>query len=93
MAPPVLLVKEYGSCIEALSEDMTVIEKALESFIRSFNNREFWALRKSIYTEFWNSGNVKEEVSKIDESPFYTILLEMGYDKGYSGITLWRKAM
>jgi hypothetical protein len=50
-------------------------------------------LKKSIYTEFWSGGNDKEDVSKIDESPFYTNLLEMGYDKGYSGITLWRKAM
>lgn len=81
---PVLLVKEYGNCIHPLSGDESVIGKALASFINSFSSRLLWTARKNIVTEMWGEGSV-------EDSAFYNELLTLGYERGYKGITLWKR--
>ena len=89
---PVLLVREYGSTFQPLTDQQEVTEKAAASFVNSFQNRCLWVGKKNIFTEYWKEGNEAEPV-KIEDSPIYDKLLEYGYDRGYSGITLWRKSI
>lgn len=89
---PVLLVREYGSTLQPLTDRQEVIEKATASFVNSFQNRCLWVGKKNIFTEYWKEGKAEEPV-KIEDSPVYDKLLECGYDRGYSGVTLWRKSI
>jgi ATP-dependent Lhr-like helicase len=88
---PVLVVKDFGSSMLPLAAEREALEKAAECFVRSFNSRSIWASRKSLFTESWEAGEGGE--SKIYDSPLYDKLLEMGYERGYNGITLWRKSV
>ncbi len=89
---PVLLVREYGSTLQPLTDRQEVIEKAAACFVSSFQNRCLWVGKKNIFTEYWKEGKDSEPV-KIEDSPVYDKLLECGYDRGYSGVTLWRKSI
>lgn len=82
---PVLLVREYGSVILPLAGEEAVTGKALEAFAAAFAKKALWATRKNMLTEYWGE-------ESIESSPFYGRLLGMGFDRGYKGITLWRKA-
>lgn len=86
---PVLAVRDFGSTMLPLVTEQEVLIKAAESFINSFNSRSIWTSRKNLFTETWVA--VGEEEHKIDNSPVYSKLLEMGYERNYNGITLWRK--
>lgn len=89
---PVLLVREYGAVYQPLTEQQNVIEKAAASFVNSFQNRCLWIGKKNIFTEYWKESKDAEPV-KIEDSPIYDKLFECGYDRGYSGVTLWRKSI
>jgi|GEM_PF-87217 len=89
---PVLLVREYGSTLQPLTDSLEVIEKAAANFVNSFQNRCLWVGKKNIFTEYWKESKDTEPV-KIEDSPIYDKLLECGYDRGYSGATLWRKSI
>ncbi len=89
---PVLLIREYGSTLQPLTERQEIIEKAAASFVNSFQNRCLWVGKKNIFTEYWKESKDAEPV-KIEDSPVYDKLLECGYDRGYSGVTLWRKSI
>ena len=88
---PVLAIKEYGAVIQPLSDNEDILKKAAGCFINRFNTRSLWTGRKNIYTEYWGSGSSEGESVKIENSPVIETLLEKGYSRGYSGITLWRK--
>lgn len=90
---PVLAVKEYGGSLQPLTEDISILEKAAASFIHAFQNRKFWTSRKNIITEYWKETDEGDEYPKIEDSPLYEKLLELGFDRGYSGITLWRHSV
>lgn len=87
---PVLVFKDYGSCIVPLSEDRDIIVKALRSFVDCFCGRSLWTAKKSVFVEYWGD-KADSEAQKIEDSPVYEELLDMGFDRGYSGVTLWRK--
>lgn len=89
---PVLLVREYGSTFQPLTDSQDTVEKAAASFVSSFQNRCLWVGRKNIFTEYWKEDKDADPV-KIEDSPIYDKLLECGYDRGYSGVTLWRKSI
>ncbi|HEX2947403.1 MAG TPA: DEAD/DEAH box helicase [Clostridia bacterium] len=89
---PVLIVREYGSTFQPLTDKQEVIEKAAACFVGSFQNRSLWVGKKNIFTEYWKESKETEPV-KIEDSPVYDKLLECGYDRGYSGATLWRKSV
>lgn len=86
---PVLVLKDFGNSILPLTEDRDIIVKAAASFVESFTSRSLWSSRKSIFMEYW--GKAGEEMCKIEDAPIYEELLDLGFDRGYSGITLWRK--
>lgn len=88
---PVLVVKDYGNCMLPLTDDTAILEKAASSFIDSFNCRSLWTSRKSVFTEYW--GDQRGEEDRIDSSPIYQKLLDLGFDRGYNGITFWRKSI
>ncbi len=90
---PVLAVKEYGGSMQPLTDSTDMLEKAAASFIDAFHTRRLWTSRKSICTEYWREAAGEEGLSKIEDSPLYGALLEMGFEKGYSGMTLWRKSI
>lgn len=90
---PVLVVREYGSTFQRLTDDPDILDKAAACFVDSFQNRRIWTGRKNLFTEYWLEPGKDEERSKIGDSPVYDKLLELGYDRGYSGITLWRKSL
>lgn len=90
---PVLAVREYGSTFQRLTDEPDILEKAASSFVESFHNRRIWTGRKNLFTEYWLESGRDEERSKIEDAPIYDKLLELGYDRGYSGITLWRKSL
>ncbi len=90
---PVLVVREYGSTFQPLTDDPDILEKAVSSFVDSFQNRRIWTGRKNLITEYWLESGQNEERCKIEDSPIYDKLLELGYDRGYSGVTLWRKSL
>ncbi len=87
---PVLVLKDYGSSIVPLTEDRDVMVKAAGSFVEAFVSRSLWTAKKSIFVEFWGE-KAAEEACRIEDSPIYEELLGMGFDRGYSGITLWRR--
>ena len=89
---PVLAVREYGSTFQRLTDDPDILDKAASCFVDSFQNRRIWTGRKNLFTENWLESGQDDERSKIEDSPIYDKLLELGYDRGYSGITLWRKS-
>lgn len=86
---PVLAVRDFGSSMLPLVTEEDVLIKAAESFINSFNSRTIWTSRKNLFTENWRTAGGEDD--KILDSPLYAKLLEMGYERGYNGITLWRK--
>ena len=51
-----------------------------------------WTGRKNIFTEYW-SDMTGEKESRIEDSPIYADLQDHGYERGYSGMTLWKKAL
>lgn len=51
-----------------------------------------WTGRKNIFTEYWSDMTGDKEY-RIEGSPIYDDLLDLGYERGYSGMTLWRKAL
>lgn len=85
---PILIVKDYGRFLIPLTDDAAVNSKAAESFVKSFNNRELWTLKKNIYTEFWS-----DESMRIEDSPIYEELLGLGFERGYNGATFWRRSV
>jgi ATP-dependent helicase Lhr and Lhr-like helicase len=88
---PVLSVKEYGTCILPLTDSKDILVKAAASFIKAFHSRMLWTGRKNLFTEYWIETEEDKETCKIEDSPIYDTLLELGFERGYSGITLWRK--
>lgn len=88
---PVLAVKDYGSTFQPLVPDPDILGKAAGSFVNSFNSRALWTSRKNLFAEYWEGPGAVE--IKIQDSPLYDNLLELGYERGYSGITLWRKSV
>lgn len=88
---PVLSVKEYGTTVLPLTDDRAVLEKAAESFIKAFHSRMLWTGRKNVFTEHWKESADESGTCKIEDSPLYEKLQELGFERGYSGITLWRK--
>lgn len=90
---PVLAVREYGSTFQCLTDDPEILDKAASCFVDCFQNRHIWTGRKNLFTEHWLESGQNEERIKIEDSPIYDKLLELGYDRGYSGITLWRKSL
>ena len=87
---PVLVLRDYGSSIVPMTEDRDVVVKAAKSFVEAFASRSLWTGKKSIFVEHWGE-KAAEEVCRIEDSPVYEELLDMGFDRGYSGITLWRR--
>ena len=87
---PVMVLRDFGSSIVPLTEDRDVVIKAAKSFVEAFASRSLWTAKKSIFTEFWGE-KAAEEICRIEDSPVYEELLDMGFDRGYSGITLWRR--
>jgi ATP-dependent Lhr-like helicase len=90
---PVLSIKEYGACIMPLTNSIDMLTKAAASFIRAFHSRMLWTGRKNLFTEYWKETEDEKEIFKIEDSPLYDTLLELGFERGYSGITLWRKSI
>lgn len=90
---PVMTVKEYGGSIQPLTDNMAVLGKAVASFIQAFHSRMLWTTRKSIFMEYWIESAGEEGTCKIEDSPLYEKLQELGFDRGYSGITLWRRSI
>lgn len=88
---PVLAAKDYGGTLQPLVSDPDTLEKAAGSFINSFNSRALWTSRKNLFTEYWEEPGAAP--TKIHDSPLYEQLLKMDYERGYSGITLWRKSI
>lgn len=87
---PVLAIKEYGSTIEPFTDDPVIQEKAAASFIHAFCTRMLWMGRKNIFTEYWEDSSANDGRCKIEDSPLYEKLQELGFERGYSGMTLWR---
>lgn len=87
---PVLTVKEFGGSIQPLTDNMEILEKAAASFVQVFHSRMLWTSRKNIFMEYWRESSGEEGICKIEDSPLYEKLLELGFDRGYNGITLWR---
>lgn len=90
---PVLSVKEYGVCIMPLTDSKEILSNAAASFIKAFHSRMLWTGRKNLFTEYWKETEDEKEMCKIEDSPLYDTLLELGFERGYSGITLWRKSI
>jgi ATP-dependent Lhr-like helicase len=89
---PVLLVKEYGSVFQPVDPDRNILEKAAASFVTAYQSRMLWTGRKNLFTEYWRETENGETI-KIEDSPLYDKLQELGFDRGYSGMTLWRKSL
>ena len=83
-------MKDYGDSIQPLTDNMEVLEKAAASFIQAFHYRMLWSSRKNIFIEYWRVTAEEDEFCKIEDSPLYGKLQELGFERGYSGITLWR---
>ena len=90
---PVLAIREYGSTFQRLTDEPDILDKAASSFVQCFHNRRIWTGRKNLFTEYWLESGHDDERGKIEDSPIYDKLLELGYDRGYSGVTLWRKSL
>ena len=88
---PVLAVKEYGGSMQPLTNNRDILEKAAASFIHAFHSRMLWTARKNIFTEYWKEALEEDGACKIEDSFLYDMLLELGFERGYSGITLWRR--
>jgi hypothetical protein len=69
-----------------------VIKRAAGCFVDAYRNRMIWTGRKNIFTEYWSDMTGDKEY-RIEGSPIYDDLLDLGYERGYSGMTLWRKAL
>ncbi len=89
---PVLAVKEYGRTFQPLTDHKETLEKAVSCFIEAYKNRRLWVGKKNIFTEFWRESGSNEEL-RIEDWQLYEVLLEHGFDRNYSGMTLWRKAL
>jgi len=89
---PVLYVREYGHTMQPLTDDAEVLKKAAACFVDSYRNRMLWTGKRNIFTEYWADPAGYKEI-RIEDSPVYGVLLDSGYESGYSGITLWRKAL
>ncbi|MEN6315228.1 MAG: DEAD/DEAH box helicase [Clostridiaceae bacterium] len=89
---PVLAIKEYGSTIQAFTEDPVILEKAASSFIHAFSARMLWTGRKNVFTEYWEESSANGSTCKIEDSPLYKKLQGLGFERGYSGMTLWRRS-
>jgi len=72
--------------------DAEVLKKAAACFVDSYRNRMLWTGKRNIFTEYWADPAGYKEI-RIEDSPVYGVLLDSGYESGYSGITLWRKAL
>ncbi len=90
---PVLLVKEYGASLQPLSCDSDILRKAAESFVKAFHSRMLWTSRKNIFTEYWKDTLQGDSECRIEDSPLYDELLELGFERGYNGVTLWRQSI
>lgn len=90
---PILLVKEFGNTFQPMTDDPKVLGKAAACFIQAFHNRMLWTGRKSIFTEYWKEVSGEDCISRIEDCPIYDQLQENGYERGYTGITLWRKSL
>lgn len=88
---PVLIIKDFGRTMQPLAREQKVLEKAAECFVNSFNSRSLWTSRKNLFTESWEAEEGGER--NIYDSPLHGRLLELGYERGYNGITLWRKSV
>lgn len=84
---PVLLVKEYGGCLVPLEQDPFIMDKAIRNFVDAYSCKRIWISRKNLFTEFWG-----EDRQHVEDSPVYSLLLSVGYNREYKGATLWRKA-
>lgn len=89
---PVLYIREYGHMMQPLTDDTEVLKKAAGCFVDAYRNRMIWTGRKNIFTEYW-SDMTGEKESRIEDSPIYADLQDHGYERGYSGMTLWKKAL
>lgn len=89
---PVLVIREYGHTVQPLTDDKDVLEKAAACFVEAYQNRRIWAGKKNIFTEYWKDPS-GDDAFKIEDCHLYEILLQLGFERGYSGITLWRKAL
>jgi len=90
---PVMAIKEYGSSIQPFTDNKVILENAAASFIHAFYSRMLWTTRKSIFTEYWDNSSEEGDMCKIEDSPLYEKLQELGFERGYSGITLWRRSI
>ena len=88
---PVLVIREYGHIFQPLAEQKDILEKAAASFIEAYQNRRLWVGKKNLFTEYWKDPSGDEY--KIEDWNLYEVLLRLGFDRGYSGMTLWRKAL
>lgn len=89
---PVLVIREYGHTFQPLTEQKDILVRAAASFIEAYQNRRLWVGKKNIFTEYWRDPSGNEEY-KIEDWHLYEALLQHGFDRGYSGITLWRRAL
>jgi ATP-dependent Lhr-like helicase len=89
---PVLVIREYGHTIQPLTDNKGILEKAASSFTEAYQNRRLWVGRKNIFTEYWKDTSGDDEY-KIEDCHLYEILQQYGFDRGYSGLTLWKKAL
>lgn len=88
---PVLVIREYGHTFQPLTGQMDILERAAASFIEAYQNRRLWVNKRNIFTEYCK--DLSGDVYKIEDWHLYDVLLQQGFDRGYSGITLWRKAI
>jgi hypothetical protein len=90
---PVLIVREFGGSLQPVTNSREILVNATAGFIDAFQSRMLWTGRKSIYTEYWRESAGEGGLCKIEDSPLYERLLDLGFERGYSGITLWRRSV
>jgi ATP-dependent Lhr-like helicase len=89
---PVLYIREYGHMMQPLTDDAEVLKKAAGCFVDAYRNRLIWTGKKNIFTEYWSDMTGEKEF-RIEDSPIYADLQDLGYERSYSGMTLWKKAL
>jgi hypothetical protein len=89
---PVLIIREFGHTLQPLTDQKDILEKAVANFIEAYQNRRLWVGKKNIFTEYWKEPSGTDEY-RIEDWQLYEVLLQQGFDRGYSGMTLWRKAL
>jgi len=89
---PVLAAREYGNVMQPITANEDILRKAIGALAEAFVNRRLWTGRKNLYTEYWRDLSGESECI-IEDSPMYDVFLDCGFERGYKGITLWRKAL